>query len=574
MLQRIEIHNIALIRALSVDFARGLNVLSGETGAGKSILIDAVNLVLGVRAGRELIKAGEQKATVEAVFLDEEGAADAVLEELCIEKEPALTLSRDLYANGRNVCRINGSLVNNAALQRVSAQLIDIHGQHEHQSLLDAHRHMALLDALGGQTIAACKARVQQLHGAWRENLRALQSLGGLEGERERRLDILQFQIDEIEQADLQAGEEEALDRQRVLIQNSQRMFETFARTQAMLLGQDGSAGVQEMLRTVCYELRGIASLDEEIETLTNEFDEVYYALEALNDRFEGLQRQYEFDPMEAERVGERLDLIHTLKRKYGGSIEAVLQTLCDAQEEQYQLLHAEQAISKLQAEQAQLRTQLYQACIELHALREQTAQVLQERVQRELSDLGMARAQFSVCFAPIASEEEVGPGSFTREGLDTLEFLFSANPGQPLRPLSRIVSGGEASRIMLAFKNISAELDGIDCLIFDEVDTGISGQMAHVVAQKMVRIASKRQVLCVTHLAQLACMADAHYLIEKQVEDNTTRTQVYRLDDAAREREVARLLGGEGEQGYGRKHAQEMIARANQYKQTLREAK
>lgn len=574
MLQRIEIHNIALIRALSVDFARGLNVLSGETGAGKSILIDAVNLVLGVRADRELIKAGEQKATVEAVFLDEEGVADAILEELGIEKEASLTLSRDLYASGRNVCRINGSLVNNASLQKVSAQLIDIHGQHEHQSLLDAHRHMALLDALGGEAVAKGKARVRELHAAWRENLRALQSLGGLEGERERRLDILQFQIEEIERADLQQGEEEALDRQRLLIQNSQRMFETFAHTQAMLMGQDGAAGAKEMLRTVCYELRGIASLDQELESLTNEFDEVYYTVEALADRLYDLQQQYEFDPMEAERIGERLDLIHTLKRKYGGSIEAVLQTLHDAQEEQYQLLHAEQMIERLQGEQARLRAQLYSACMELHAKREQTAQILQERVQQELCDLGMTRAQFSVAFAPIAQEEDVQPGDFTQEGLDTLEFLFSANPGQPLRPLSRIVSGGEASRIMLAMKNISAELDGIDCLIFDEVDTGISGQMAHIVAQKMARIAAKRQVLCVTHLAQLACMADAHYLIEKRVQDDQTETQVCRLDADAREREVARLLGGEGEQGFGRKHAQEMIARANQYKQTLHKAK
>ena len=570
MLQRIEIHHIALIRALTIDFARGLNVLSGETGAGKSILIDAVNLVLGVRADRELIQAGEQKATVEAVFLDEEGAADAVLEELCIEKEATLTLSRDLYANGRNVCRINGSLVNNASLQKVSAQLIDIHGQHEHQSLLDAHRHMALLDALGGEKVVQSKAQVQQLHRMWRENLHALQSLGGLEGERERRLDILQFQIDEIERAELRADEEEVLSRQRVLIQNSQRMFEAFGRAQTMLLGQDGTAGAQEMLRTACYELRNIASLDEELETLTNELDEVYYTLEALTDRVEGLQQQYEFDPLEAERIGERLDLIHTLKRKYGGSIQAVLQTLADAQEEQYQLLHAEQAIAKLQGEQAQLREKLYQACMALHVLREQTAQELQARVQQELANLGMPRAQFAVSFAPFPSETDVQPGDFTQFGLDALEFLFSANPGQPLRPLSRIVSGGEASRIMLAFKNISAQLDGIDCLIFDEVDTGISGEMAHIVAQKMARIASKRQVLCVTHLAQLACMADTHYLIQKQVVDDMTQTQVYRLDAAAREREVARLLGGEGEQGFGRKHAQEMIARANQYKKTL----
>jgi DNA repair protein RecN (Recombination protein N) len=568
MLSRIEIHQIALIDEAVVEFTPGLNVLTGETGAGKSILIDALNLVLGVRADRDLIAANSQKAVVEASFLDTQGMCDDLLVQFGIEREQTLTLSRELYANGRNVCRINGTLVNNATLQQISARLIDIHGQHEHQSLFNPQIHIELLDAFGGKDVLDLRERMRRDLAGLRSCVRELGEFGANDGERERRLDILRYQKDEIERANLKPGEDEDLGRQRLLLNNAQRIAEVFARVHGRLFGDEG--GIMDNLRAVVFEMSSVSPLDPSYETLANGFDETFFSLEAAADAFERVHEGLDFDPMLSESIGKRLDEIQTLKRKYGGSIEAILKTAEDVDAEIDRLVGAEDRIKALEAQKSLMTSGLYDTCMALHDLRVKAAQRFESLVTDELLDLGMGRVRFAVSFSPIAEKASANLQSFSANGLDRVEFLLSANPGQPLRPLSRIASGGEAARIMLALKNISAQLDGIDCLIFDEIDSGISGQMAHIVAQKMAAISRGRQVLCVTHLAQLASMADMHYLIEKQADLSSTRTKVIGLLENSHAIEVARLLGGEGEGGHGLAHAKEMIARANGYKQSL----
>jgi DNA repair protein RecN (Recombination protein N) len=565
MLQRIEIHQIALIDKAEVSFTPGLNVLTGETGAGKSILIDALNLVLGVRADRDLIKADSPKAVVEATFVDGAGACDEILRSLGLEKEEAIILSRELFASGRNVCRINGTLVNNASLRLVSARLIDIHGQHEHQSLFNPALHIDLLDAFGGQALLKAKEAMQADLAALRECTRALSEFGAEGGERERRLDLLRYQQREIDEANLEVGEEEQLVRQRELINNAQRIAQAFMQAEHLLYADD--SGALNSLRAVGHELRTIAPLDLAYEALSAQFDEVFYSIEVVADEVRAQADALSFDPEQAEAIGARLDQIQTLKRKYGADIDAVLTFAQNITEEIDRLTNAEARIRALGAQRTTLIKRLYDRCIALHELREEAAQRFEGRITKELEDLGMGRVRFAVSFAPIAAQAEIDAQHFHPNGLDRVEFLLSANPGQPLRPLARIASGGEASRIMLALKNIFAQIDGIECLIFDEIDSGISGQMAHVVAQKMASIARNRQVLCITHLAQLASMADSHYLIEKHGDRHTTATTVRYLDDELRAQEIARLLGGEGEGGHGLMHAREMIARANAFK-------
>lgn len=569
MLQRIEIHNIALIDHALVTFTRGLNVLTGETGAGKSILIDALNLVLGVRADRDLIASGSTKAMVEAAFVDAAQTCSEILEDLGIERESEIMLSRELYASGRNVCRINGTLVNNAALRRVSDRLIDIHGQHEHQSLFNAQRHIELLDAYGGDNIAQEKANMRATLAQLRQLLKELSSFGADNGQRERRLDILQYQINEIQNAQLQPDEDTLLQQRRDLIKNAKRIAETFAGVASKLDGTD-QGGALDALGTIRYDLRSIASLDKEYQELATQFDEAYFLLESAADAFHAIYDTLEFDANEAEEIGRRLDEIQSLKRKYGGSIESVLKTAQEAEEEMERLKNAEQYIQTLDAKKNTLIKSLYGRCLSLHELRKKAANEFEERIMNELEDLGMSGVRFAVSFADIPDNAQTDAGAYTQNGLDSVEFLLSANVGQPLRPLSRIASGGEASRIMLALKNIAAQLDGIDCLIFDEVDAGIGGRMAHVVAHKLAMISTKRQVLCVTHLAQLASMADMHILVEKHAGKTTTTTTVQPLDEEQHAVEVARLLGGEGRSGHGLAHAKELISRAKEIKQAL----
>ncbi len=570
MLAHIRVQNIALIRSLSLQLNPGLNVITGETGAGKSILIDAVNLVLGTRADRELITIGQEKASVEATFTRYGKEVNELLEQLGIEPEDSIVLSRDLYASGRNVCRINGSLVNNAALRIVSEKLIDVHGQHEHQSLLHPQAHIQLLDAFGGEPIAKAKAEVLVLLQQAQRIDSELKRLGGQDGERERRMDLLQYQVDEIEKANIQPGEDEQLHQERIKLNNAEKIYAAFAQVESGLFGEEEQPGAYTILGQVSREIHAISAMDPAYQKLSETLDELYYAVESAGDDARALKAQVVFDPAYLETVSERLDVLSRLKTKYGGTLEAVLQTKQLAEEELYTLSHSAQIIERLQKEWKQTLVQLYQASVALHDCRQKAGEDLSRRICVQLAELGMPHAQFVVSFASLPGEPPEDMRPYSHNGLDRMEFLLSTNVGLPPRPLSKVVSGGEASRIMLAIKTIAAELDDIDCLIFDEVDTGISGQIAYTVGEKMARIARQRQVLCVTHLAQLACMADTHYLIEKQSNQEMTQTMLHTLDAEQRIDEIARLVGGTTQSAHGRAHAKEMLDSAIAYKKSL----
>lgn len=569
MLINISIRNIALIEQLEMDLAPGLNVMTGETGAGKSIIIDALNLVLGRRADKELIKTGAQKASVEAVFTTGP-AIDSVLDGLGIEPESELTLSRELNANGRNVCRINGSLVNNAALQQLATLLVDIHGQHEHQSLFDRDMHIRILDEYGGKPIAKQKAGVQHLLGGLKKIEKQLDSLGGDDGSRERRMDLLRFQINEIEAASPQAGEYEQLAAKRNLLANSERIARAINTAYDNIYGDDG--GVMAGLSAAAQEMSGITAFDPEYKQVQDSLNEIYYAAEAVSDHLRSLKEGHYYDPAELQAIEQRLDVLGMLAKKYGGSEERVLEYYEEICGELYELENAGEHVAQLSRERMDAAGALYDACVELSDLRRKVGKRFSGAVAEQLRELGMPGALFSLEYAPLPGKEQAATNTslFSRNGLDSLEFMFSANAGEPVKPLSRIASGGEASRIMLALKGIAAELDSIDCLVFDEIDTGISGRMAHVVGRKMADISRARQVVCITHLAQIASMADVNYLIEKYTEQEKTYTTVNRLDSGQRLAEVARLLGGEGDSGHGLAHAKELCGQAEQYKQKL----
>lgn len=553
MLSRLVIKNIALIPAMEVRLSAGMNVLSGETGAGKSIIVDSVNLVLGERADREMIRTGEDKAVVEAWFTGAESVGELLAEQE-IEPEDELVLSREVSASGKNVCRVNGALVTLAFLKSVSDRLVDIHGQHEHQSLLSEKNHMAMLDGFDSR-IGGATTEVAAAYGEYSAVQARLKSL--LAGaDRERRIDVLKYQIAELKQANVIEGEEEELLAKKKRMNAAERLAEALERAHELLYESEKNS-VLAALREVSSRLKSLDDVDEKFEALAGRADEAYYALEELSDDVRREADGCSFDPGELDETEERLALIHTLSRKYGDPL--VTGTFIKkAEQELADLEDSEALVQELTDKAARLRAVLYEKSVRLSNLRRETAQVFERRVVEQLNDLGMAGAEFSVQFAPTEDEENC---SFSKNGIDTVEFYISANRGEPQKPLRKVASGGEVSRIMLALKNIAADRGGIPTMIFDEIDTGISGRMAQVVAEKLYQISTGRQVICVTHLPQIAAMADKHFLVTKESDETSTHTDLIALEADARVREIARLAGGDT--AVTQAHAQEMLERA-----------
>ncbi len=560
MLSRLVIKNIALITELEAVFSGGMNVLSGETGAGKSIIVDSVNLVLGERADREMIRSGEEKAVVEAWFTGAH-CVDDLLEEQQIEPEDELVLSRELSISGKNVCRINGALVTLATLKAVSDRLVDVHGQHEHQSLLSEKNHMTMLDGFDPR-IAQEAQQVAQSYGAYTALQARLKTL--LAGaDRERRIDILKYQIDELQKAGIREGEEEELLQQKKRMNAAERIAEALGRAYELLYESEAQSALGT-LKDISGRLQSIGDVDEKFEAFSARADEAYYVLEELAENIRHEMDACSFDTDELEQTEERLALIHTLARKYGDPL--VTGTFLKKAEQELADLSGSEALAQQLAEKASLlRTGLYDQSVRLSALRRDAARVFEQRVTQQLADLGMASASFSVHFEELKSEEDC---DFTRSGIDTVEFFISANLGEPQKPLRKVASGGEVSRIMLALKNIAADRGGIPTMIFDEIDTGISGRMAQVVAEKMFCISKGRQVICVTHLPQIASMADAHFLVTKESDETSTHTYLIPLNAAQRTGEIARLAGGESAVSHA--HAEEMLERAQSFKSTI----
>ncbi|PYG86829.1 DNA repair protein RecN (Recombination protein N) [Ruminiclostridium sufflavum DSM 19573] len=556
MLLQLDIQNIALIDKLSLEIAPGLNVLTGETGAGKSIIIDSINAILGERINRDIIRNGKEKAFIEAVFDYDDTYINDILEQLGIEAEDGnLIISREISLSGKNTCRINGRLVNVSALKQVGELLIDIHGQHDNQSLLKTDTHIKLLDAFGGEAVQKCKTEYSEVYGEYKSIKSRIQGLAGDKGEIARRMDMLKYQIDEIKGAKLKRGEDEKLNKQRQLLANSEKIMSSVIEAYGLLNEDINGKSAMYNLNNALRELSGICRYDEDMVPVSEKLESVIFQLEDICSDILAKRDSADFDPEELSRIDERIDIIASLKRKYGSTLEEIIEFYGKSKKEYDELLQSESLIEELNDKLSEIVQKLYEGSKRLHLERQRAAAVLEKNITEELENLEMKNSEFKVNL--IYSDNQ---NSFTKNGLNTVEFLISSNIGEPLKPLNKIASGGEMSRIMLAIKTILANVDSIPTLIFDEIDTGISGKAAQKVGEKLSYISKNHQVLCVTHLSQLACMADNHLFIEKKSNDENTFTTVRYLDQKGRIEEIARIIGGSDITTLAVKHAEELI--------------
>ena len=563
MLQSLYLENIALIEKLGIELFPGFNVLTGETGAGKSIIIDAVNFVLGERTSRDLIRNGAARAKVEAVFnLNEGDAAFAALDALGIEYDGnELILSRELSAAGRNACRVNGTLVPVASLKSVSDTLVDIHGQHEHQALLDAENHISYLDAYCHAESLPIIEKIDAIVSRRNELMLKRNSGFSSEREREREMDMLRYQIEEIASANLEAGEEERLNAEKTVLLNAERIRTALETAHMALSGaEEGSA--LSAIDTARRSMRDIAALNKDYEALGDKIEELYYAAEDISFVLRDTSENVESDMQRLEEIEQRLKLISDLKRKYGRTVEDVIDFGKDAGTKLNELENAEALAAELDAKLDKLKAEYNVAADELSKVRRAAGDRLKRDVLNELKDLGMAKAMFDVALSDASGGEP------RNGGRETAEFMLSANPGEPLKPLEKVASGGELSRIMLCFKSIFADNDRVPTLIFDEIDTGISGRTAAVVGEKMLGIAKKHQVICVTHLAQIAALAEAHLMVRKYDDGKNTFVETRQLNEEEKVQRIAQMMDGESDSPSALTHARELIARADKIKE------
>ncbi len=562
MLKQVSIRNIALIDQQLIEFFDGFSVLTGETGAGKSIIIEALNFVLGERASRELIKSGEEKASVEATFhLKQDELVMEALQEQGIDCDDGeLTLYREFTASGKNVCRANGTMINTSALKLIGDALVDIHGQHAHQSLLDEKKHILLLDRFAGKEALEVKARVASAYHKATEARRLLSAAQFNEQERIRRVDLLTYQIQEIDAARLTDGEEEQLEEQRGLLQNAQAVMEGLEGANAALSGDEAeSGGALASISIALHMLDGIARLRADYQQLSDKLHALYYDLEDASYTLRDYKADFSFEPGMLDEIESRLELISTLKRKYGASIAEILAYREKGAEELDLIDNAEERREQLAKDYAAAKAEYDMESAALSSLRKAAAERLSARLLPELSDLGMPHAAFSARFETLSGEIP------SANGIDDVEFLLSTNRGEPVKSLSKVASGGELSRIMLSFKSVLADLDGIPTMVFDEIDSGISGQIGTAVAVKMRQIAKNHQVLCITHLPQIAAYANHQYLVYKEETGEHTRSNAILLTQQQRAREIARIMGSNGEDAVALEHAQQLIDAAEE---------
>lgn len=562
MLAKLTIENIALIDKLELELKNGLNILSGETGAGKSIIIDSLNFVLGERADKSLIRYGMDHAIVQAVFEDYlNPSISAYLDDIGVECEDVLIIRRKMSVDGKNECRINGRISTLSILKGLTELLVDIHGQHEHQSLLKSANHIKLLDDIGAAKITKVKDDVANYHTEYVSLKRELSRFGD-ESERERKLDILTFQIDEIEKADVKDGEEDELLQARKRIRNMEKILAALGDAKNTLDGYDSNS-VSASIKNSSSLLGTISAYDDSIGPLIDRLDDAKIEIKDIADTLSDMLEKLDFDARSAEKIEERLEVVRNILHKYGGNFENLQKFYEDARKEAELLSGAAQTVEELQNRIETAKKNLEKSARKLTELRHEVANKFESDITRELKDLGMGGSTFKVDFVTTDDVDQI-----SANGADTIEFLFSANVGEPMKPLAKIISGGEMSRFMLAFKNIVAGVDGIGTMVFDEIDTGISGNISAVVSEKMCNISRDRQVIAVTHMPSLAAMADNHYLIAKSTENGKTLTHINLLEDDTDE--VARLIGGNDYSQFAVPHAKEMKAWADRYKKSL----
>ena len=558
MLQLLHIENIAVIEEADITFHHGFNALTGETGAGKSIVIDALGAVLGQRTSRDLIRTGATKSFVSAVFTDVP-VLEVLVEHGILPDDGELLLQREISADGKNICRVGGRPVTVAQLRKIGSALLNIHGQHDGQQLLDEEQHLAYLDKFGH--VGAAWERYSACYTDMVETEKKIRSYRMDEAEKERRLDTLQFQIHELEQAKLTPGEEEQLQERRMFLRNSERYMGAIQGALWSLSGGDDGGGAVSGLREAVGALGSAKTLGEQFSALYNRLEAVQSEAYDIAETLRDMQNTMEFSPHELDELESRADRLYRLKKKYGATVEDMLDYLEKCREELDQITFSADIVLRLEKEWEVKHTTVLSQARQLSELRKSAAKELEERIQDELRQLAMPKVRFSISF--VEKEPDA-------TGIDAVRFLMSANVGEELRPIHRVASGGELARIMLALKNVLAENEEIGTLVFDEVDTGVSGRAAQKVAEKLAQVSRKKQVLCVTHLPQLAAMADVHFVVEKGERGGRTFTRVEELDRPRRCEELARLTGGEKITDAMLAGAEELIASAEAYRTAL----
>lgn len=563
MLNCLEIKNIAIIDNLSVNFNKGLNVLSGETGAGKSIIIDSLNFALGKRADKSLIRYGTDSASVTAFFdISNSENVQKLLEEFDIEQEEELMIKRTMSVDGKNSCLINGQKVTLSMLKQLTSLLVDIYGQNDTTILLNPSSHLDILDDYGSIKIAPLKANQEKLYLEYKDCLKKLKEYGSI-SELSKNIDLYEYQINEIEEANIQENEEEELIQLRHKMNNSQSILNSLDLSYNALNGEDEN--IVTLLNTTIHELNKVAQYDNRIDNLIERLDSAKIELKDVSSTILDIAEECDFNPEEYDRIEKRIAKIRLIKKKYGSTLSEIDAYLQEIKEKYDFLVNGEDKVEELEEKKKDLFNKLYKNAIDLSKQRKTIAKELSKKIETELNELGMKNAKFEISFNQINPIEEYD--SIPSNGLDEIEFLFSANAGQPVRELSKIISGGELSRFMLALKNTISNLDNIETMVFDEIDTGISGTIAQVVAEKLYTISKDKQVLAITHLPQLASMADYNYLIEKSTSNFTTHTSLKLLQGDEIIQELARLIGGFKDSNHAIPHAIEMKEHANSLK-------
>lgn len=565
MLAKLTVKNVALIERAEIEFGEGLNVLSGETGAGKSVILDSVNFVLGAKADRSMIRYGETECMVKAeFFVSESSKAIEALRELDIDSDGEIIISRKFTDAGKNTIKINGNTVTATMLRSVTDSLVDVHGQSEHFFLLKESNQLKTLDNVVGAALFPLKEELSNLLKHKKHLKEQIAMLGGDEKERGRRLDVLAFQIEEIEAADLKDGEEEELLAKRNKIINLEKIISAL-REAMQAMSSEG--GVTDGLRYASRAMIGISRIDNEYADVCDKIEGVASEAEDVSETLSDMADRLDFDENEAQETELRLDVIRGLKRKYGGDFKEISAYLAKARAEYDLLSDCEGQYATLTTEIEKTNQKIFAVCEKITRLRKTEGENFCKRVTDELKTLNIASAQFAIEFEPYSFEDV---DKANNNGLDNVRFLFSANAGEPMKSLGKIISGGEMSRFMLAVKTQLSDVNEISTYIFDEIDAGISGKTAKVVGEKLARIAKGTQIIAVSHLAQIAVMSDAEFLIEKEENDGKTLTQVHHLDENGRLHEIVRLLGGTDGDEFALKHAEELQKQAKEYKRAI----
>ncbi|MCD7033215.1 DNA repair protein RecN [Metabacillus sp. GX 13764] len=569
MLAELTIKNFAIIESISISFEKGLTVLTGETGAGKSIIIDAIHLLAGGRGSSEFVRYGEDRAELEGLFLldDDNHPCYEKCREFGIDaSDGMMVLRRDISSSGKSVCRVNGKLVTIAILREVGRTLIDIHGQHDNQELMQEENHLHLLDQYGGSKTASAHTAYIEIYGKYAELKRKIRGLSENDQEIAHRLDLIQFQLQEIEGAELEPMEDEKLQEERREISNYEKIFE------ALQNAYNALSGEQKGLDWISHgmgSLEGVAEINGSLKEMASTVSNSYYMLEDLSYQLRNELDALEFDPERLNFIEGRLNEINHLKRKYGQSVDEILSYASKIQDEIDTLQNRDSHVNNLQKELRSLEQDMVLEAGNLTNVRQQSAKKLKSEIQRELKELYMDKTVFDVQFGRrpgSADDPEINgkPAKFQSDGADSVEFYLSTNPGEPLKPLSKTASGGELSRIMLAMKSIFSKHQGVTSIIFDEVDTGVSGRVAQSIAEKIYRVSIGSQVLCITHLPQVAAMADTHLFISKVTSKGRTKTSVKPLKEEEKIKEIGRMIAGVEVTNLTKEHAKELLSLAH----------